>query len=367
MLLRAGDWVEVRSKEEILRSLDHDGRLDNLPFMPQMFEYCGRKFQVSKRAHKTCDTVNGTGGRLLPGGVHLENLRCNGQAYGGCQAACLIFWKEAWLRPMRGDSSSTEVSETNLSPNQEPSCSEEIVLTRTLAKDQPAAGGPKYSCQATDLPLFTKPLQWWRATQYIEDYTSGNVPLNRLTSGFIYASYYYFLSRPSPRNRIGPLFRWLYDRFMALWGGVSFPRHRGLIPIGQQTPNTTLDLRPGEWVRIKSYEEILATIDRNNNNRGLFFDAEMVPYCGQTFRVRARVTRFVGEGTGTMVTLKTPAVILEDVWCRSRYSDRRMLCPRSIYSWWRETWLERVTPEVATGNLCHTAPVAQLPTRTCRP
>ena len=26
--------------------------------MPQMFEYCGKRFKVYKRAHKTCDTVN---------------------------------------------------------------------------------------------------------------------------------------------------------------------------------------------------------------------------------------------------------------------------------------------------------------------
>ena len=55
--LRAGDWVEVRSKEEILRTLDATGRLDGLPFMPQMFQYCGQRFKVFKRAHKTCDTI----------------------------------------------------------------------------------------------------------------------------------------------------------------------------------------------------------------------------------------------------------------------------------------------------------------------
>ena len=59
MALQAGDWVEVRSKEEILRSLDSSGRLDNMPFMPQMFQYCGKRFRVFKRAHKSCDTVNG--------------------------------------------------------------------------------------------------------------------------------------------------------------------------------------------------------------------------------------------------------------------------------------------------------------------
>ena len=52
--LSAGDWVEVRSKEEILRTLDKSGRMQGLPFMPQMFKYCGQRFQVYKRAHKTC-------------------------------------------------------------------------------------------------------------------------------------------------------------------------------------------------------------------------------------------------------------------------------------------------------------------------
>ena len=43
--LTVGDFVEVRSKEEILATLDSSGRLDGLPFMPQMFKYCGRRFQ----------------------------------------------------------------------------------------------------------------------------------------------------------------------------------------------------------------------------------------------------------------------------------------------------------------------------------
>jgi hypothetical protein len=35
--LRAGDVVEVRSKAEILSTLDQDGRLENLPFMSSPF------------------------------------------------------------------------------------------------------------------------------------------------------------------------------------------------------------------------------------------------------------------------------------------------------------------------------------------
>src|SRR5262245_38739750 len=99
MALRAGEWVEVRSKEEILRSLDSNGRLEKLPFTPQMFQYCGQRFKVEKREHKTGDTVNtDPSGRRLENAVHLE-LRCDGKAYGGCQTSCPLFWKEAWLKP----------------------------------------------------------------------------------------------------------------------------------------------------------------------------------------------------------------------------------------------------------------------------
>ena len=75
------------------------------------------------------------------------------------------------------------------------------------------------------------------------------------------------------------------------------------------------------------------------------FDGELVPYCGRTFRVRGRVEKFIDEKTGYMKRMKTPAVILEGAICRSRYSNHRMFCPRSIFAWWREVWLERVSAD----------------------
>ena len=95
--LRAGEWVEVRSKYEILSTLDQQSQFDGLPFMPEMFAFCGSRLQVYKRAHKTCDTVFPVRGRRMANAVHLAT-RCDGQAHGGCQANCLIFWKEIWLK-----------------------------------------------------------------------------------------------------------------------------------------------------------------------------------------------------------------------------------------------------------------------------
>ncbi len=69
-----------------------------LPFMPEMLKYCGARMMVGKRAHKTCDPALGIGGRKMANTVHLSNIRCNGAAHDGCEAGCLIFWKEAWLK-----------------------------------------------------------------------------------------------------------------------------------------------------------------------------------------------------------------------------------------------------------------------------
>ena len=54
--LRPGDLVEVKAPDEILQTLDVDGTLDHLPFMPEMIELCGKRFSVSRRVLKTCYT-----------------------------------------------------------------------------------------------------------------------------------------------------------------------------------------------------------------------------------------------------------------------------------------------------------------------
>ena len=57
--LRAGDLVELRSAEEILATLDGDGKFDGLPFMPEMLAWSGKTFRVSRRVEKTCMEVDG--------------------------------------------------------------------------------------------------------------------------------------------------------------------------------------------------------------------------------------------------------------------------------------------------------------------
>jgi hypothetical protein len=356
--LRVGDWVEVRSKDEILSTLDSDGRLGGMPFMPEMFAFCGKKFQVYKRAHKTCDTIFPVRGRRVDHAVHLET-RCDGSAHGGCQASCLLFWKDAWLKPVNENDTAPRSSSSSAT-----TCQESDVWARTTV----TAPGSEllYVCQATRLPYATTDLEWWDVRQYIEDYRSGNVGLWKILCGAVYFLYY-AISKAG--IGLGRPMRWFYDTFYPLWRGAPFPRRHGTIPEAEATPAKTLELRPGELVRIKPYKEILNTLNTRDRNRGLYFDAEEVPYCGGTYRVLKRVTKIIHEKTGKMLEMKTPSFILDSVICQSRYSECRLFCPRSIYSYWREIWLERVglnpsatwqeTAEQAASH-CEHASIGQL-------
>jgi hypothetical protein len=360
--LSPGDWVEVRSKEEILSTLDGKGQLNGMPFMPEMFQFCGKKFQVYKRAHKTCDytTPYPYHTRWLDRSVHLQT-RCDGEAHGGCQAGCLLIWKEAWLKQVSdGSKGASAAPLVTISPgetNQQPGgCSESEVWARTEVAD-PKGGPPTYVCQATITPSATTYLAWWDLRQYIEDYTSGNATLWRIFSALVYSAYY---NLTQAGIGLGVPLRWLYDKLHWLWRGSKWPRTPGLIPAGSPTPAMNLNLQPGELVRVKPQEEILKTVTTDNRNRGMVWDAELVPYCGGTYKVLKRVTKLIDEKTGKMMEMKTPCIILDSVVCQARYSDCRMLCPKSMYPYWREIWLERVTPRSEAVSVSDEANLATM-------
>jgi len=337
--LNAGDWIQVKSKEEILRTLDDKGQLEGMPFMPEMFAFCGKKLQVRARAHKTCDTVFPIRGRSLSDSVHLDT-RCDGSAHGGCQASCLLFWKTAWIEAVP-DVKTAPSPRAATSAVARPGCSEDDVWRHASSQE---SGETIYACQATRLPYATGDLNWWDVRQYVEDYTSGNVGLWRIFCSFVYRLYY---SLSQAGIGVGRPMRWFYDKAHFLWGGSLFPMKFGTIPPNQPTPAGDLNLQPGELVRIKSHEEILRTLNTEGKNRGMAWDSELVPYCGGKYRVLKRVTRIINEQSGKMQEIKNPCVILDSVVCEARYSACRLFCPRAIYSWWREIWLERVEPETS--------------------
>lgn len=335
--LTAGEWVQIRSKEEILATLDSRGQLEGLPFMPEMLEFCGKRFQVSKRAHKTCDPPNGLLGRRMTRAVHLDNLRCSGESHGGCQAGCLLFWKDSWLQKLDGSGVAPRSSADGRPTTA--SCSEADLAAATRNSELSTRDEPAYVCQSTEVANASHPLPWWDVRQYLDDYRSGNVRLSEMAGSFLASTYYEIATAGLG---IGAAMRWVYDLLQRLRGGTPYPWRRGTVPPGVRTPTATLNVQPGELVKIKSYKEILATLDEGGHNRGMWFDAELVPYCGGTYRVEKRVSRILNEKTGKMQHLKNDCIVLEDVVCRACYARNRKFCPRAILAYWREVWLERV-------------------------
>jgi hypothetical protein len=340
--LRPGELVEVRSEAEILATLDANGRLDAQPFMPEMLKFCGKQYRVSKRADKTCDTISNRGSRRMWNTVYLEDLRCDGGAHDGCQARCLVFWKEAWLKRVRPSFWQRLSSRDSKKSSREggiPSSTNSLMTIDTLNKATRRAEGTYnsekiiFNCQATEHLRASVPLPWWDFRQYYRDVCWRNANVFDL----VRAVFLWAFNRTSKIIGYRALL-WSYDRFQKMRGGVPYPFRWGTLA---KTPSEDLNLQPGQLVQVKSYPEILATLDQRNRNRGLSFDAEMVPYCGGEYRVLDRVEHIVNEKTGEMSKLPGVCIMMEGVKCRAWYSDRRVACPRSIYSYWREIWLKR--------------------------
>jgi hypothetical protein len=345
---RTGDLVEIRSKEEILATLDQHGCMDGMPFMPEMLQFCGKRFRVSAVAHKTCETARRTWkARRLQMAVHLAGLRCDGSAHGGCQADCNLFWKDVWLK-RAGDTRSDSAKPAADALRALGGCTETQLLANTRLPSGAEGEEPHYSCQTTRLYEATEPLAWWDPRQYVFDVVTGNHTAGRVLRVVWLGSLRWLL----PRVPFGYRLVKSFSDWMHKWlSGRESPSLCGRIKRGAPTPTGRHVLKPGEYVRIKSKEQIEQTLDETGRNRGLTFDPEeMAPYCGRVFKVRSSVTQIIDERSGKMVLMKQPCIILEGVVCNAEYARRRLNCPRAIRPYWRELWLERVEDNQLSNN-----------------
>jgi hypothetical protein len=301
--LRPGDFVEVKSSEQILQTLDERGTLDRLPFMPEMVDFCGRRFQVSKRVVKTCYYGARSGMRKFPAEdvVLLDGLRCSGAGHDGCQKACTIFWREAWLRKV--DDLQTVEATGDPESNK-----------RLLARLTTKTGPNSYFCQAGEILNSTVELtRSERFGKCFSDVSAGNCGVLEMT------------------HRIAT---WLFWKTRKVFFGVYARGDK------KSTPLESSNLKPGEWVEIKQLSEITATLDEKACNRGLFFTPAMGQLCGEKYSVKDRIEKIIVDGTGEMRQLRNTA-FLEGSLCGCSCVAFGG-CPRGEFAYWRESWVRRV-------------------------
>ncbi|MEN6462563.1 MAG: hypothetical protein ABFC94_14500 [Syntrophomonas sp.] len=94
---KAGDLVRIRSKEEILATLDQNGKLGGCSFISNMVPYCGSRHRVLKPMERYFSEIDNKV-KTCKGLFILEGVTCNGETrFGHCDRSCLVFWREEWL------------------------------------------------------------------------------------------------------------------------------------------------------------------------------------------------------------------------------------------------------------------------------
>ena len=290
--------------------------MDGLPFMPEMLDRCGKPFRVERRVEKTCVDVAPP---IFPNRrfaandvVVLEGERCEGHGHDGCKRGCKIFWKEDWLRPFDSLDASTPTGGTGV----------DELLPRLKTK----SSENHYFCQSTQLCKATEAFPGkkkpWMLRIVLQEIRNGDRSVSEVL-------------------KLSAL--WSWQRVRRVVHGEQWLRGPN-----KRTPTMSLNLKPGEVVRIKSRTQIVATLDHLRRNRGLGICYEMTRCCGRQAEVGDPVDRLIDERTGEMrevrntVTLrnmrgKTMSPRDPECLCYDALGD----CPRGEVMYWREIWLER--------------------------
>lgn len=290
-LLSRGQLVQVHELAYVLATLDSDGKLDGLPFMPEMAALCGQAFHVTRQVERTC--VAGTGMRQMRNTVFLDNARCDGQAHDGCQRACQMFWKTAWLFPIQAIPSRTGANPIGERPTSLP--------TRI---------GARYICQSTELAGATLPMSRWSVMPFLREIANGDLS---------WPAFARIAARAARRR----LFRGRESEELA---GTPGRKSRGALGLGS-----------GEWVDVKDAADIVESLDEHGRNCGLGFTPTMIPALGQRHQVLHPIRKIILEQDGRMVHLSN-TVALDGVICQGNCVSQ---CPRAEYLYWRESWLDR--------------------------
>ncbi len=95
--LQVGEWVQVRSALEILRTLDRNACNRGMEFKAEMFQFCGRKFPVFARMERRIDERTGMMREFRNECIILTSVHCHGQR-SFCARGNYHYWREIWLR-----------------------------------------------------------------------------------------------------------------------------------------------------------------------------------------------------------------------------------------------------------------------------
>ena len=301
-----GDRVRIKSLVAIEATLDSTRCLDGMPFMPEMERFCGQDARVFRVVDKIYDYGGRKDFRRLKGAVLLHGLRCDGAAHDGCQAACYLIWKTAWLEPAEATSGPEVHGERHPTTP--------VPTSEFTPSENHEAAKKVYRCQYTNLVAASRPMLDWDIRQYVRPLLAGNLTLRA------------FLATMATR---------FFNAVQAVRGGIAYPWAQ----TGNKSVHRELHLVPGDVVCVRTAAQIAETLNKTGRNKGLWFDRDMLKRVGEQYVVRARVKRIISDATGEMLTMAAPCILLEGV---DGSGEFMRFCAQHDYLFWREVWLARI-------------------------
>jgi hypothetical protein len=94
--LKVGELVRVKSLAQITKTLDANGKNNNLLFAPTMMSFCGQTMRVQDRVENIILEAT-TKQRKIKDTVLLEGATCDGVCHRLCPRQSFLFWRECWL------------------------------------------------------------------------------------------------------------------------------------------------------------------------------------------------------------------------------------------------------------------------------
>ena len=95
--LQPGELVRIKSKEEIVRTLDTKRLNRGMGFEEEMARSCGRTARVIRRVDRCIDEKTGRMLTMKNSCIVLEGVVCGGVYHGNCPREFLPFWRKIWL------------------------------------------------------------------------------------------------------------------------------------------------------------------------------------------------------------------------------------------------------------------------------
>jgi len=99
--LQPGELVQVRSRDEIMPTINAERKNRGLSFDVEMVPYCGKTFRVLSRVERIINEKNGAMTEIPRDCIILDGVTCSGCFSDNrlfCPRSMYPYWREIWLK-----------------------------------------------------------------------------------------------------------------------------------------------------------------------------------------------------------------------------------------------------------------------------